>query len=74
VEQLGAKLEQETEVDILLARRRREANDQYFRRVNDGVIDVVSKLEDVAVAMRAIEQETNDIWDGPDSPLGSAKT
>jgi hypothetical protein len=74
VDQLGAKLEQETEVDILLARRRREANDQYFRRVNDGVIDVVSKLEDVAVAMRAIEQETNDIWDGPDSPVDSAKT
>ncbi len=29
-ERLGAKLEEETEVDILLARKRREANDRYF--------------------------------------------
>ncbi|KAJ6441711.1 glutathione S-transferase [Purpureocillium lavendulum] len=59
---LGAKLEEETEVDILLARKRREANDQYFQRVNQGVIDVVAKLEDVAVAMRAVEQESKDVW------------
>ncbi|CAM1509263.1 Fc.00g030020.m01.CDS01 [Cosmosporella sp. VM-42] len=62
VERLGAKLEEETEVDILLARKRREANDRYFQRVNQGVIDVVSKLEDVAVAMRAVEQESKDVW------------
>ncbi len=62
VEHLGIKLEEETEADILLARKRREANDEYFRRVNNGVIDVVSKLEQVAVAMRAVEQESKDVW------------
>ncbi|KAF6832105.1 hypothetical protein CPLU01_06351 [Colletotrichum plurivorum] len=72
-ERLGAKLEQETEVDILLARKRREANDRYFQRVNQGVLDVVAKLEDVAVAMRAVEQETKDIWGESDSMAGSAK-
>ncbi|KAE9573793.1 hypothetical protein CGCF415_v005165 [Colletotrichum fructicola] len=72
-ERLGAKLEQETEVDILLARKRREANDRYFQRVNQGVLDVVAKLEDVAVAMRAVEQETKDIWAENDSTTGSAK-
>ncbi|KAL0470936.1 hypothetical protein QR685DRAFT_524991 [Neurospora intermedia] len=67
-EKLGAKLEQETEADILLARKRREANDHYFSRVNQGVLDVVAKLEDVAVAMRAVEQESKDIWaDGEDN-------
>lgn len=62
VEYLGSKLEEETEADIVLARRRREANDEYFRRVNNGVIDVVSKLERVAVAMRAVEQESKEVW------------
>lgn len=61
-DRLGAKLEEETEVDILLARKRREANDQYFQRVSNGVIDVVAKLEDVAVVMRAVEQESKDVW------------
>lgn len=61
-DRLGAKLEEETEVDIILARKRREANDEYFQRVNDGVIDVVAKLEQVAVAMRAVEQESKDLW------------
>jgi hypothetical protein len=66
-EKLGQKLEEETEVDILLARKRREANDRYFQRVNQGVLDVVAKLEDVAVAMRAVEQESKDIWAENDS-------
>lgn len=57
-------LEEETQVDILLARKRREANDRYFQRVNRGVLDVVAKLEDVADAMRAVEQESMDIWGG----------
>jgi hypothetical protein len=73
-ERLGAKLEEETEVDILLARKRREANDQYFQRVNQGVVDVVAKLEEVAVAMRAVEQESKDIWGENESVPGSAKT
>jgi hypothetical protein len=62
VERLGSNLEEETEVDILLARKRREANDKYFQRVNGGVLDVVAKLEEVAQAMRAVEQESRDIW------------
>ncbi|KAH7320297.1 hypothetical protein B0I35DRAFT_431148 [Stachybotrys elegans] len=60
--QLGASLEEETELDILSARKRREANDLYFQRVNDGVMDVVAKLDEVAEAMRAVEQESKDLW------------
>lgn len=67
-DRLGAKLVEETEADILLARKRREANDEYFERVNDGVIDVIAKLESVAVAMRAVEEETKDLWNDPASP------
>ncbi len=72
-EKLGSKLEEETEVDILLARKRREANDRYFQRVNQGVLDVVAKLEEVAIAMRAVEQESKDIWgDGEDESLSES--
>ncbi|KAH6851031.1 hypothetical protein B0I37DRAFT_373036 [Chaetomium sp. MPI-CAGE-AT-0009] len=71
----GKKMEEETEVDILLARKRREANDRYFQRVNQGVLDVVSKLEEVAIAMRAVEQESKELWgDDNESIAGSAKT
>lgn len=66
----GSKLE-ETEADILLARKRREANDKYFDRVNSGVLDVVTKLEEVAKAMRAVEQESRDIWGESDSIMAS---
>ncbi|KAL3420661.1 hypothetical protein PVAG01_07106 [Phlyctema vagabunda] len=65
------KLLDETEHDILLARQRREANDKYFSRVNGGVLDVVARLEDVAVAMRAVEQESRDIWGGSESAATS---
>ncbi|KAM0249207.1 hypothetical protein ACHAQJ_009151 [Trichoderma viride] len=68
VDRLGAKLVEETEADILLARKRREANDEYFERVNDGVIDVIAKLESVAVAMRAVEEETKDLWNDTADP------
>ncbi|KAI3341361.1 hypothetical protein F4824DRAFT_311047 [Ustulina deusta] len=70
-EKLGAKLEEETERDILLARNRREANDRYFSKVDQGVRDVVAKLEDVAIAMRAVEQETRGVW-GEESAAESA--
>jgi hypothetical protein len=71
----GKKMEEETEVDILLARKRREANDRYFQRVNQGVLDVVSKLEEVAIAMRAVEQESKELWgDDNESIPGSART
>ena len=59
----GAKsLEEETEEDIALARRRREANDRYFSRVNGGVLDVVGRLEEVAERMRRVEMESRSIW------------
>lgn len=60
-------LDEETERDILLARQRREANDRYFDRVNNGVLDVVAKLEEVAQAMRAVERESKDVWNDTDS-------
>ncbi|KAF7858441.1 hypothetical protein EAF04_009042 [Stromatinia cepivora] len=61
-EKMGSKLEEDTKADIVLARKRREANDRYFQRVNEGVLDVVAKLEEVASAMRSVEQESRDIW------------
>jgi hypothetical protein len=67
-EKLGAKLEEETERDILLARNRREANDHYFSKVDQGVRDVVAKLEEVAIAMRAVEQETRGVWGEESAP------
>ena len=56
-------LEEETERDIQLARKRREANDRYFSQVNRGVLEVVSKLDEVAGAMRRVERESREIWD-----------
>ena len=60
-------LEEETERDILLARKRREANDKYFQQVNMGVLDVVAKLEEVANAMRQVEKESKEIWNESES-------
>lgn len=56
------KLEEETEKDIELSRKRREENDRYFERVNLGVQEVVLKLEEVAKAMRGVESESKEIW------------
>lgn len=71
-DRLGQKLEQETESDIAFAKKRREANDRYFQKVNQGVLNVVAKLEDVATAMRAVEQESKDVW-GDESVPSSAR-
>jgi hypothetical protein len=60
-------LEEEAERDILLSRKRREANDKYFQQVNSGVLDVVTKLEDVANAMRQVEKRSKEIWNEGDS-------
>ncbi|KAJ5131786.1 hypothetical protein N7448_005944 [Penicillium atrosanguineum] len=60
-------LDEETEKDINFARKRREANDRYFDRVNQGVLDVVAKLEEVSNAMRTVERESKDIWSDSDS-------
>ena len=59
-------LEDETERDIMLARKRREANDHYFEQVNRGVVDVVGSLDVVAAAMRKVEIESREIWDASD--------
>ena len=64
-------LDEESEKDILLARKRREANDRYFGRVNAGVLDVVAKLEEVALAMRVVEEETKDIWSEGNSSIAA---
>ncbi|KAL2891994.1 hypothetical protein HOO65_011352 [Ceratocystis lukuohia] len=72
-EQLGAKLQEETEVDMMLARKRREANDIYFDRVNKGVLDVVAKLGDVATAMSVVEWESRSIWNDGGSVQESNK-
>lgn len=71
-DRLGTALAEETETDILLARKRREANDRYFSRVDQGVRDVVAKLEEVAVAMQAVEQESRDAW-GDENILDNTK-
>ncbi|PBP19490.1 hypothetical protein BUE80_DR009718 [Diplocarpon rosae] len=70
---MGSHMEEETEADILLARKRREANDRYFQRVNDGVLEVVAKLEHVASAMKAVERESRDIWGENDSTRTSLR-
>jgi len=62
-----SQLEEETENDISMARKRREANDRYFKKVNAGVKDVVAKLEEVAKAMKGVELESKDIWGERDS-------
>lgn len=59
----GRNLEEETERDIKLARKRREANDRYFQQVNQGVLDVVEKLDTVAEAMKRVERESREIWE-----------
>jgi hypothetical protein len=68
-------LEEETERDIYLARKRREANDRYFQQVNRGVLDVVSKLDEVAGAMRRVERESREIWDeSSDESISDSET
>ncbi|RFU27791.1 hypothetical protein B7463_g8532, partial [Scytalidium lignicola] len=66
-ERRNLRLEEETETDILLARKRREANDKYFQQVNGGVLEVVAKLEDIARAMKSVEQEIKEIWGESDN-------
>lgn len=64
-------LEAETEKDIELARKRREANDRFFEQVNRGVLDVVSKLDEVANVMRKVEKESRDVWNDSAEEEGS---
>lgn len=66
----GEDTEKSDEDDIQEARRRREANEKFFQRVREGVVDVVGKLEIVAGAMGKVERESRDIW----SSSGSVDT
>ena len=52
----------DAEEDVLLARKRRAANDRYFTRINHGVLDVVGRLEEVADAMGKVERESREVW------------
>ena len=70
----GKEMERETDRDILLARKRREANDRYFWRVRNGVLDVVGKLEEVAVAMGKVERESREIWSESEGMESEAST
>ncbi|EMC94659.1 hypothetical protein BAUCODRAFT_54641, partial [Baudoinia panamericana UAMH 10762] len=58
------KLEDETAQDIKLASERRAANEAYFKKVDEGVKDVVAKLEVVAEAMKGVEGESRSLWSG----------
>jgi hypothetical protein len=71
------KLEEETEKDIELSKKRREENDRYFEKVNKGVQEVVVRLEEVARAMKGVESESQEIWGHGDNASvdnGSVRT
>lgn len=58
----ASQMEDETAQDIRLANERRAANEAYFQKVDEGVKDVVAKLEAVAAAMRGVESESRSLW------------
>ncbi|KAK5716106.1 hypothetical protein LTR15_009931 [Elasticomyces elasticus] len=66
-----SQLEDETAQDIKLASERRAANEAYFKKVDEGVKDVVAKLEVVAEAMRGVEGESRSLWSGTASERSS---
>lgn len=66
------KREEETESDTLLARKRRQANDDHFTRVAMSVQDVTAKLERVAEAMASVEMESRGIWAASTESDGSS--
>jgi hypothetical protein len=57
-----SQLEDETAQDIKRASERRAANEAYFKKVDQGVKEVVEKLEKVAEAMRGVEAESRSLW------------
>lgn len=61
-----SQLEDETAQDIKLASERRAANEAYFKKVDQGVKEVVEKLEKVAEAMRGVEGESRSLWSNSD--------
>jgi len=58
------------EQDLLLAQKRREANDRHFDRARKNIEEVVSRLEVAAQAMHRVEVETRDVWVGGDTSGG----
>ncbi|KAK0864098.1 hypothetical protein LTS02_006188 [Friedmanniomyces endolithicus] len=66
-----SQLEDETAQDIKLASERRAANEAYLKKVEEGVKDVVAKLEVVAEAMRGVEGESRSLWGGTASERSS---
>ena len=58
--------------EIAEARKRREANERFFKKVGEGVEDVVGKLDEVAAAMAKVEKESREIWDERDSMQSSS--
>ena len=67
--------EDDGEADVRAARKRREANERYFKRVEEGVVDVVGRLEAVAGAMGKVERESREIWSGSESgEMGSGSS
>ena len=61
-----SQLEDDTAQDIKLASERRAANEAYFKNVDQGVKEVVEKLEKVAEAMRGVEGESRSLWSNSD--------
>lgn len=62
-----SQLEDETAMDIKLAGERRAANEAYFKKVDQGVKEVVERLEKVAEAMRGVEGESRSLWSQSDT-------
>ena len=59
----GNRLEEpDEEGDMREARRRKKANERFFKKVGEGVVDVVGKLDVVAQAMAKVEKESREIW------------
>ena len=46
-----------------MARRRREANETFVKKVQEGVQVVEWRLETVAQAMGRVEKESREIWE-----------
>lgn len=65
------QMEDDTQEDIRRAGERREANEAYFKKVEAGVKEVVSKLESVAEAMRMVEAESRSLWSSSGGSMGS---
>ena len=63
----------ERDADLDAAEQRRKESDAYFRRVKEGVEEVVKKLEGVSAAMRNVEMESREIWGDGGSGSGSSE-